>query len=64
MNANSPHAIPRPELIEAQIAALEDELRALRRLLRASRAAHKAAEARERRHALAVTAEGAEFARA
>ena len=41
-----------PQAVEAQIAALEDELHALRRLLRASRANAKADEARRRRETL------------
>jgi hypothetical protein len=47
-------SLPDPQFVEAQIASLEDELRALRRLLRASRAAAKAAEARKRREALSL----------
>ena len=47
-----PLTVPAPEVVEAQIAALEDELRALKRLLRASHAAAKADEARKRREAL------------
>jgi hypothetical protein len=53
MNAN-PHDIklPLPEVVAAQIASLEAELKAMRRLLRASRAAAKATDARLRREAL------------
>jgi len=52
METPSLPALPPPEVIEAQLAALEEELRALRRLLRASRAIARAAEARARREAL------------
>jgi hypothetical protein len=44
--------LPPPAAVEAQISALEDELKAMRRLLRASKAAAKADEARQRREAL------------
>jgi hypothetical protein len=43
------HPLPPPEVIRQQIAAVEDELKALRRLLRASKAAVQADEARLRR---------------
>jgi hypothetical protein len=44
--------LPPPAAILERIAALEDEVKALRRLLRASKAAHRAEEARQRRQAL------------
>jgi hypothetical protein len=50
--------LPPPEAVEAQIASLEGELRAMRRLLRASRAAAKAAELRQRREALPALKKG------
>jgi hypothetical protein len=42
-------SLPSPEQVQAQISALEEELKALRRLLRAAKAAAKADEARKRR---------------
>jgi hypothetical protein len=59
MNANHRAInLPLPEAVMAQIASLEDELKAMRRLLRASRAAAKAAEARQRREALPLLKKG------
>jgi hypothetical protein len=50
--ASLPSQLPPPAAILSRIAALEDELKALRRLLRASKAAARAEEARLRRQAL------------
>ena len=44
--------LPPPDLVRERIAAIEDELKALRRLLRASVAAEQAEQARLRRLAL------------
>jgi hypothetical protein len=53
MDITTPHiALPPPDVIRQQIAALEDELRGLRRLLRASLGAAQAEAARQRRLAL------------
>jgi hypothetical protein len=51
-------SLPAPEAVRARIAAVEDELKALRRLLRASVAAARAEDAR-RRHQQLTQAEGA-----
>jgi hypothetical protein len=45
--------LPIPEVVRERIAAVEDELKALRRLLRASTAAAKAEKARQRNQQLA-----------
>jgi hypothetical protein len=59
MNANpKTFGLPLPDVVVAQIASLEDELRAMRRLLRASRAAAKAMEARQRREAFPLLKNG------
>jgi hypothetical protein len=58
MNTPATLTIEPPEVIAQQIAALEDELRALRRLLRISKAAAKARDTRERRLALQRQADG------
>jgi len=46
---NSTTQLPAPETVLRQIAALQEELAALRRLLRAAQAAQKAEKARRRR---------------
>ena len=53
MNTATPFdQLPAPEVVRKRIAAVEDELKALRRLLRASTAAARAEEARQRRQQL------------
>jgi hypothetical protein len=47
-----PVTLPPPDVLAAQIEALEQERQQLMQLLRMSRAAHRAAEARARREAL------------
>jgi hypothetical protein len=49
MTATTLPSLPPPEQVQAQISALEEELKALRHLLRAAKAAAKADEARKRR---------------
>lgn len=51
-----PTDLPPPDVVQGQIFALEDELKALRRLFRASKAAAAARAARERREAIRSTA--------
>jgi hypothetical protein len=53
MSDTATYQLPPPEQVRKQIAAAEDELKALRRLLRASVAAEKAEEARLRKGGVA-----------